>query len=134
MAYKNFTSLPPPNLKTTPIHPKHSTVNLHDKHLVCNTLDPILSLELAGATINHHNFIDELITDEALGFEIGPIILKLAKLQAFNRAQVTPEPPPPNTLPIHHRHNTASETHTADHLNCIITLIGEHARRTPTRQ
>jgi len=88
MAYKSFTSLPPPNLKTTPVHPKHSTVNLRDEHLIRNTLDPILSLELAGATIDHNNFIDKIITDEALGFEIGPIVLELTKLQAFDRIQV----------------------------------------------
>jgi hypothetical protein len=52
MAYKSFTSLPPPNLKTTPICPKHSTANPRDEHLVRNTLNPILSLELAGAIIN----------------------------------------------------------------------------------
>ena len=137
MVDKGFNSLPdipPPVPKTTPQRPKHSTINLLNQPLIRDTLDSILSIELEGATIDHNNFIDEIFTDEALGFKIAPIVHYLTKMQAFERSEVTPEPPLPNTLPIHYRRNVASEAHTTDHLNKIITLIENHIGKTSTRQ
>jgi len=130
MAYKNYTSLPPPNLKTTPQCPKHATVNLLSSPFRLRSLDSILRVELEGSIISHNDIIDKIYTDEELGFEIAPIAVKLASLQAFDCAEVKAEPTLPGTLPTHHQCNIADEMHTANHLNRITALIGEHVGKT----
>jgi hypothetical protein len=98
MAYKSYSSLlHHGNVQTTPLCPKHSTVNLRNEPLVHNTLDTILSLELAGATFTNDSMIDEIFTDNALGFKIAPITQAVVDLHALDHVKVTPNPPP---LPI----------------------------------
>jgi hypothetical protein len=135
MAYKSYSSLPHHgNVQTTPLCPKHSTVNLRNEPLIRNTLDTILSLELAGATFTNDSMIDEIFMDNALGFEIAPITQAVVDLHALDHVEVTPNPPPPNTFPMHDRCNISSEPHTAHHLNKLNTLIGRHGGWTTMRK
>ena len=123
MVPTNIASFP---TQQTPHCSKHSSINLRHEHKCVEELNKILEDELAGASLKKQDIIDQIFTDDALGFEIRLLVHKLEALGAFQRSLMKVEAGimlPQNYFHNHLRCNISSEGQTVAHLNHIIRAL-----------
>jgi hypothetical protein len=92
-------------------------------------LDNTLSRELDGRSIKHQNIIDDIFTDEALGFKVGPLVEHLDSLAAFARNTTARQPNETLLSNFFHdalKRNVNDEARMSDHLNHLISVLEEH--------
>ena len=134
-----------PLLNTTPQRRKHSSINLMNTKFPVDSLDSVLTGELANENpkpLSDKHIVNRIFSNNALGFPItSTLIQRLDKLGAFILYDLNSEPDPseydtadPLFFTPTKRRRPGCETQIADYLNHLGSVIAKETNQTVRRQ